>query len=111
MTQIFHIATRADWEAAVRRGAYDTSTRGRTLAEEGFIHASTREQVQPVFDRYYADAPEPLVLLTIDSARLAAPVREERVGDAVYPHVYGPINTDAVIEVQPLNELGAVDSR
>ena len=106
--QIFHIATRGDWRAAVIRGSYDTSTRGRTLAEEGFIHASTREQVQPVFDRYYADAGEPLVLLTIDVDKLTAPVRDEQVGDTTYPHIYGPINTEAVVEVQLLDASGGV---
>ncbi len=98
---IFHIATQSDWDAAVRTGSYDTSTRGRSLAEEGFIHASTRDQVQPVFERYYADAPEPLVLLTIDVDRLTAPVRVEPVGEATYPHIYGPINTGAVVDAQP----------
>ncbi len=107
--QIFHIATQADWEAATGRGSYDTSTRGRTLEEEGFIHASSRQQVQPVFERYYADAAEPLVLLTIEVERVTSPVRDEQVGDATYPHIYGPINTDAVVEVQPLDERGATD--
>ena len=102
MTQIFHIATRADWDAALQRSSYATSTRGRTLAEEGFIHASSRAQVQGVLDRYYADAAEPLVLLTIDRDRLTSPVRDEQVGEETYPHVFGPINTDAVVDVQPL---------
>jgi uncharacterized protein (DUF952 family) len=104
MTQpIFHIATHADWEAARRDGSYTTSTRGRTLAEEGFIHAARAEQVQPVLDRYYTDAGEPLVLLVIDPDRLGAEVRVEPVGDDTYPHVYGPIEPAAVVEVRPLD--------
>jgi uncharacterized protein (DUF952 family) len=99
---IFHVATATDWEAAVRDGAYRTSTRGRTLAEEGFIHASRREQVQPVLDRWYADVDEPLVLLVIDPGLLRAEVRVEPVGDDTYPHVYGPIDPAAVVEVQPV---------
>ena len=63
---IFHVATAADWAAAQATGAYTTSTHGRTLAEEGFIHASRPEQVQPVLDRWYADVAEPLVLLVVD---------------------------------------------
>lgn len=103
---IFHVATRADWLAAQRSGAYTTSTRGRTLAEEGFIHASRREQVQPVFDRYYTDAGEPLVLLVIDPDRLGAEVRVEPVGDDTYPHVYGPIEPAAVVDVHALDTDG-----
>jgi uncharacterized protein (DUF952 family) len=103
---IFHIATVADWEAAQRDGAYTTSTRGRTLAEEGFIHASRLDQVQRVFDRYYADADEPLVLLVLDPALLTAEVRVEPVGDDSYPHVHGPIEPAAVVEVHPLDAGG-----
>ena len=100
---IFHIATRADWDETLRTGTYTTSTVGRTLAEEGFIHASRREQVDGVFERYYRSLGQPLVLLTIDPARLTeAEVRVETVGDDTYPHVYGPINRDAVVDVVPL---------
>ena len=106
---IFHIATARDWEAARRDGTYTTSTRGRTLADEGFIHASRPEQVQPVFRRWYADAGEPLVLLAIDPDRLGAEVRVEPVGDDTYPHVYGPIDPAAVVAVHPLDDEGRWD--
>ena len=72
MTIIYHIAEAADWEQAQRDGQYTMSSRGRTLAEEGFIHASTAEQVPLV-----AGEPDP------------------------YPHIYGPLNLDAVIETRP----------
>ena len=105
--RIFHIATAADWSRTLETGAYTTSTVGRTLDEEGFIHASRRDQVQGVFDRYYAGLGEDLVLLTIDPARLAeAEVRVEAVGGDAYPHVYGPINRSAVIDVVPLSGTG-----
>ena len=44
-------------------------------------------------DRFYADVAEPLLVLEIESDLLDAEVREETVGDATYPHVYGPIPT------------------
>jgi uncharacterized protein (DUF952 family) len=109
--RIFHIATAADWRRTVGTGTYTTSTVGRTLDEEGFIHASRRDQVQGVFDRYYAGLGEDLVLLTIDPARLAeAEVRVEAVGDDTYPHVYGPINRSAVIDVVPLDRSGGAET-
>ena len=74
---IFHIATAADWAAAQRSGAYTTSTRGVSLEQEGFIHASRRDQVAGVWKRYYADADEQLVLLSIDTERLTSPWRED----------------------------------
>lgn len=105
--RIFHIATAADWRRTVESGTYTTSTIGRTLEEEGFIHASRRDQVRGVFDRYYAALGEDLVLLTIDPARLSdADVRVEAVGDDTYPHVYGPINSGAVVDVVPLDRRG-----
>ncbi len=109
MQPIYHVATVADWESAQATGAYTTSTRGRTLAEEGFIHASRLEQVQPVFDRYYADAREPLVLLVVDPELLGSHVRVEPVGDDTYPHVYGPIDPAAVVEVHALDVDGRWD--
>ena len=106
MTRIYHLATAADWQAAQVSGRYTTSTRGRTLAEEGFLHASRADQWQGVRERYYADLTEPLVLLVIETGRLDVPVLEEAVpGSAeTYPHVYGPLDPGAVVEVVPLDD-------
>lgn len=109
--RIYHIATRADWLAAERTGTYATSTAGRSLDDEGFIHASRREQVEGVFARYYAQADEPLVLLVIDPSRLLVEVREEMVGDDSYPHIHGPITITAVIDVRPLDQRGGTVPR
>ena len=83
-------------------GAYTTSTRGRTLEQEGFLHASRADQVEGVRSRYYADVEEPLVLLTIDTDRLSSPWQVDEVGDDSYPHIYGPLNPDAVVDTQRL---------
>ena len=107
---IFHIATAADWAAAQRTGAYTTSTRGVTLEQDGFIHAARHEQVAEVWRRYYADAGEPLVVLTIDTDRLTSPWREDQVGDTTYPHVYGPLHPSAVVRVQTLDSHGRAGS-
>jgi glutathione S-transferase len=103
MTLIYHIASAAEWEQALRDGAYTTSTRGRTLAEQGFIHASTAGQVAPVANSFYADAPDPL-LLVIDTDRVTAEIRHDEVPgwDEPFPHIYGPLNPDAVVETRQL---------
>jgi uncharacterized protein (DUF952 family) len=99
---IFHIAEAANWEAALQNGDYRVSTRGRTLKEEGFIHASRRDQVQGVAEAFYTGT-GPLLLLEIDPDRLTSPVREDEVAPGVtFPHIYGPINLDAVISATPL---------
>ena len=99
---VFHIATVAEWDAAQASGAYTTSTRGRTLEQEGFLHASRADQVEGVRTRYYADVGEPLLLLTIDTDLLTSPWQEDPVGDDTYPHIYGPLNPDAVIATRAL---------
>jgi uncharacterized protein (DUF952 family) len=101
--EIFHIATESDWAAAQESGAYTTSTRGRTLEEEGFLHAGRREQVSGVFDRYYADAGEPLVLLTIDTDLLDVPWQEDAVGEDTFPHIYGALSPAAVTRALPMD--------
>ena len=103
--RIFHIATAADWADAQRTGTYTTSTRGVTLEEEGFLHASREDQWQGVRERYYADATEPLVLLEIDTDRLDVPWVEERPAPGAaetFPHIYGPLDPAAVVAVTPL---------
>ena len=101
---IYHLALASDWEAAQAAGAYTVSTLGRTLAEEGFIHAARADQWRGVRERFYAGVTEPLLLLVIDPNRLAAEVRTEPVPglDETFPHVYGPVDLDAVIEVRAL---------
>ena len=108
--QVFHIATAADWAAARRSGAYTTSTRGRTLEQEGFLHASRREQVPGTYQAFYADAREPLVLLTIETDRLDVPWREDEVGEDRFPHIYGPLSPDAVVAAQPFAADGSLPS-
>lgn len=100
---IFHIALAADWVAAKESGDYRISTRGRTLADEGFIHCSHAAQLPGVFNAFYADAPGPLVLLRIDPALLGVEVREEEPapGAGLFPHVYGPIPVAAVVDARP----------
>jgi glutathione S-transferase len=100
---IYHIATRADWERARQDGEYTTSTAGRTLAQEGFIHASQAAQVAWVANAFYRDSPDELVVLVIDAGLVRAPIRYEEVpgADAPFPHIYGPLNTDAVLAARP----------
>ena len=103
--RIFHIATLADWERAERDGAYTTSTRGVSLAEQGYIHASRAEQWRGVRAAFYADVTEPLVLLEIDTDLLDVPVVEEAPSPGsteTFPHVYGAIAPSAVVAVSPL---------
>jgi uncharacterized protein (DUF952 family) len=96
-TMIYHITLKSDWQLAGERGWYEASS----LANEGFIHCSYQAQVADTANRYYAGV-QGMVLLEIDPARLDSRwVEEKSTGDALYPHVYGRINLDAVDRVAP----------
>jgi uncharacterized protein (DUF952 family) len=107
--RILHVATRKDWADAEAVGRYQVSSRGQTLATEGFIHASTSRQVTGVLSRYYGDLePADLLLLVIDIEKLeqaGSPVRWDQVtgAPAPFPHIYGPIVPAAVVATLPIS--------
>lgn len=106
--RLLHVAGRDDWAAASRSGNYRGSTRGRTLAQEGFVHASAEGQLPGVLHRFYSDVPPAeLVLLVVDFDRLAAAgieLRWERPPGATerFPHLYGGLPVSAVLAALPL---------
>ncbi|MEV5157931.1 DUF952 domain-containing protein [Streptomyces sp. NPDC053728] len=104
--QLLHLTEAPLWEAARRAGTYEMSTKGRTLSEEGFIHCSLPHQLPSVARALYGSDDEGLVVLVIDAERLPAPVRFEAVepGGEEFPHLYGPLPADAVVEVRTLAE-------
>jgi uncharacterized protein (DUF952 family)/maleate cis-trans isomerase len=107
MEHIFHITRAEDWRAAQADRAYRISTRDRTLEQEGFIHCSYAHQVQHVANAFFGGL-EDLVVLEIDRQRVHAEVRDETAGgDERFPHIYGPLNLDAVLAVRPLNRDSA----
>src|SRR3954471_20051564 len=91
MTELWHLAERAEWQDAQATGSYERSTRGLSLAEVGFVHCSYPHQLAGGAAAFYADATD-LVLLRIDPAAVPAEIRVE---DG-FPHVYGPIPVAAV---------------
>jgi len=102
---LYHLALAEEWRAARQAGVYSRSTRGLSLAEVGFIHASQADQLADTWRRFYADAAE-VVVLHIDPERLAAagvPVRLEPapVSGELFPHLHGPLPVAAVRLVEP----------
>lgn len=95
---IFHLALAAHWADAFTTGEYRMSTRDMTLDQVGFIHCSTREQLQDTANRFYADI-EQLVVLTIDPELVPSPIIHEPPApglDLLFPHIYGPLPVAAV---------------
>ncbi|MEU0359786.1 DUF952 domain-containing protein [Streptomyces cyaneofuscatus] len=115
---LLHLAEAPLWEAARGTGTYEMSTRGRTLQEEGFIHLSLPHQLPGVARMLYGDGDgdggeseggvggHDLLVLVVDPARLTDPVRYEAMkpGGEEFPHLYGPLPVDAVVEVRRLDD-------
>lgn len=101
---IFHITSRTNWDAAQAAGEYLADS----LSSEGFIHCSTLAQVLPVAEKFYKGQGD-LVLLMIEPARLTSTLKWEAPSGGTpppgvpegdpFPHIYGPINLEAVINV------------
>jgi len=97
---LFHIVAATAWEQAVATGEY----RPPSLAEQGFVHFSFREQVARTANLLYHEQ-DGLVVVEFDPARLRAPVVNEDLYDAgeQFPHVYAAIPAAAAVAVHPLH--------
>ena len=104
---ILHITSRQAWIEATRLGRYAAPS----LEKDGFIHGSTLRQLLPVAGMFFRGQKD-LVVLEIDPKRLTSELRWEPPaggtappgvpeGDA-FPHIYGPINLDAIVRVLDL---------
>ncbi len=95
MEPILHITTRKQWEDAKRAGGYQ----GDTLASDGFIHCSTFKQLVRVANALFRGASD-LVLLVIEPSKVRPEIRwEGQEGGPAFPHIYGQLNCDAVVDV------------
>ena len=97
---LYHLALAEEWHAARRDGVYARSTRGLSLRDVGFIHASQADQLEGTWRRFYADARD-VVVLHIDPEQLAeagVPVRLEPAPGSgeLFPHLYGALPLAAV---------------
>ena len=100
---IYHITSLRGWREGQQRGEYWADS----LEDEGFVHCSTDTQVLPVAEKYY-QGQRGLFVLMIDPSLLSPALKWEPPsgrtpppgvpeGD-LFPHVYGPINLDAIVK-------------
>lgn len=96
---LFHVAHKKDLDQAAESGMYCCES----IEAEGFIHCCKPEQLQGVIERYYSGV-KGLLLLHIDSDLLQPELVFENTvgGDELFPHVYGKINMDAVVQISPV---------
>ncbi len=94
--KIYHIVLPETWENFKNEQFYQAES----LRSEGFIHCSFAEQLEGVLQRYYKDA-EKVLILTLETEKLTSKlINEPSTGGAIYPHIYGKINADAIVELK-----------
>lgn len=104
---IYHIVLESDFVAQLEDAAYRPSD----LGDGDFIHCALAPSVIPVANDYYADVSGPLLLLEVDPGKLASETRYEAAAAIAgggsshltsateFPHVYGPIEAQAIVGV------------
>lgn len=92
---IYHIVLPEAWSA------FDSDLyRHASLGTEGFIHCSFAEQLDAVIARYYSRA-ERVIILEIETDKLMSrTVNEPSTNSEIYPHIYGPINRNAIVKAE-----------
>lgn len=95
--QLVHLCQNLDWQQAQAQGYYVS----KSFSQEGFIHCSQAHQILKVANRFYQRMPG-LVLLWIDPEKISVQIRWEFSDGELFPHIYGPINLDAVFLVTDL---------
>jgi uncharacterized protein (DUF952 family) len=94
---IFHITSRKSWAAAEKYSVYYADS----SLNEGFIHCSKVDQIMRVANSFFINQHD-LVILEIDLSKLKSKLLWEPgtdKADEVFPHIYGPLNLDAIVHV------------
>lgn len=100
-TRIQHITTIKDWQAAKAKNLYDFDA----LKKEGFIHCSYPNQTIATANRFFKTMSD-LIVLEVEIEKCQAEIKIEKAFDIdeMFPHIYGPINLDAVVKTYSLEK-------
>ena len=104
---IYHIVLPEVWENFKNKDFYFAAS----LETEGFIHCSFLEQISGVLERYYKNAAKVLILHLETEKLTSKLVEEPSTNNEIYPHIYGQINTDAIIEIEEKTILSTDEHR
>ncbi len=102
MATIYHLAPAARW----RDWPANTPYLPAEYDADGFIHCTAGDELMlKVANNFYRAAPGDFVMLVIEAERLTSPLKWELSTDglaSLFPHIYGPIDLTAVVEVRPV---------
>ena len=106
MNVIFHLVKKNDWEKNRNEKKYNASS----LKTQGFIHCCRESQIKSVMEKVFKNQ-NGLLLVSIDTEKVKAEIKEDIVPDEDLhscPHIYGPLNLDAVVKVEQLKSVPLV---
>lgn len=100
MDTIYCMVPQAYWEKWKDRDLYLP----RDYEQEGFIHATKGDELLGIVaDRVYSDYEGELFVLVVDESKSTSPIKYEQAKDGLlYPHIYGPLNQDAIVDVKQM---------
>jgi uncharacterized protein (DUF952 family) len=97
----YKILTAGQWRGWQAAGEF---TGAPIDIEDGYIHLSAADQVAATHAKYFEGLHD-LVLVEVDLEVLGEAVRWEPArGGALFPHVYGEIPIEAVIQAKPIDD-------
>lgn len=73
-----------------------------SIQEEGFIHASPYFQLNRIANKYYREVVQPCIV-KVDPQKVNAKIKWEPAKGGLYPHIYGELNMNAVVEISSIN--------
>ncbi|CAF1305958.1 unnamed protein product [Rotaria sordida] len=103
MSLIYHLVLVKRWQAWPKNTPYLPAE----YEKDGFIHCTAGDELLlKVANRFCRQIEGDFVLLVIDTTKLLSPVKWEHysdeVLDSIFPHIYGPIQPDAIVEVHQM---------
>lgn len=99
VSTIYKVCSASAWREAERQGAFRGSADDR---RDGFIHFSTASQVAGTVAKHFAGQTG-LFLIAVDADALGEALKwEPSRGGELFPHLYGELDTGAVIEIRDL---------
>ena len=98
--RVFHLLHADAWAAQAAAGGPVATDQ---FERHGFVHCCFREQLVEIATWWFDPGPDDeLVALELDPHRLTADLRLEASPSRWYPHLYGPIDADAVVGAHPV---------
>jgi uncharacterized protein (DUF952 family) len=93
---IFHITTPKVWQ----QFANETFFEAASLKTEGFIHTSTKAQLEATAQRYYAVEKE-ILILHLDACAMVSKIKYEWANSVqdYFPHIFGVIEKANILQI------------